>query len=611
MGIQIMGVSTFREWRHAIVDCLRTLGLALMTASMVVQPLAASDTRAAGTNLPSGADRKKWRERLPEDEEINHLLNRITFGALPGDAERVRQIGAKAFLNEQLHPERIDDSAVEARVAALPTLSMTTEELVENYPQPKQAAQLQAQKKVGQTQQGQSMMGPEGPQRVIMELAQEEVLRAVYSKRQLQELMVQFWMNHFNIFAPKGADRWLTTSFERDTIRPRAMGKFEDLLVATAESPAMLFYLDNWLSTTPNPTYSGNQGGRMGKPAPIFGRRPFGPPGGFGRGRFGNPGMVRPRIQGQGQAKAPQNKNRRGLNENYAREVMELHTLGVDGGYTQKDVIEVARCLTGWTIDRPQMGGGFIFRPAMHDFGQKTVLGHKIRAGKGMEDGLQVLHILAHQPATAHFIALKLCRRFVSDDPPPELVDAASRTFLKSDGNIRDVLKTILTSPAFDSQAAYRAKVKSPLELVASALRGLDGKTDATVPLIQMIARMGQPMFQYQAPTGFPDRAATWINSGSLLARINFATALAANRIPGTQVVLDEGSAGQGTVDQSQFMHLLAARLTGGEMSPQTSAAVMAGLNPESPSAGRPEIARREVAVATGLLLASPEFQRR
>ncbi|HLY63681.1 MAG TPA: DUF1800 domain-containing protein [Terriglobia bacterium] len=611
MGFQEHGARTFGEWRHGAIDCLHTLCLALMAASMVVQPLAASDTRTASANHPSAADQKKWRERLPEGEETTQLLNRITFGALPGDAERVRQIGVKAFLDEQLHPERIDDTAVETRVAALPTLSMTTEELVENYPQPKQPAQLQTQKNGGPPAQGQSMMEPDGPRRVIMELAQEEVLRAVYSKRQLQELMVQFWMNHFNIFAPKGADRWLTTSFERDTIRPRSMGKFEDLLVATAESPAMLFYLDNWMSATPNPTYRGTRGGRMGKSAPIFGRRPFGPPGGLGRGPFGNPGMDRPPIQAQGQPKAAQNNNRRGLNENYAREVMELHTLGVDGGYTQKDVIEVARCLTGWTIDRPRMGGEFIFRPAMHDFGEKSVLGRKIRAGHGMEDGIEVLHILAHEPATAHFIALKLCRRFVADDPPTELVEAASRTFLKSDGDIREVLKTILTSPAFDSQAAYRAKIKSPLELVASAIRGLDGKTDATVPLIQMIARMGQPMFQYQAPTGFPDRAATWINSGSLLARINFATALAANRIPGTQVVLDEGSAGQGAVSQTQFVQQLAARLTGGDISQQTSAAVIAGLKEEPSADERPEIAQRQVAVATGLLLASPEFQRR
>ncbi|HEV2351856.1 MAG TPA: DUF1800 domain-containing protein [Terriglobia bacterium] len=609
MGLHHTNVNIFGGRGHGAADFLRTLCLALMTVSMLAQPLIALGPPTTNANIPSPSDQKKWRERLPDDEAINHLLSRITFGARPGDVARVRQMGVKAFLDEQLHPQRIDDSAVEARVAALPTLAMTPEELVENYPQPKPAAQPPAGKAGGRPPQGPAMMQPEGPRRVIMELAQEEVLRAVYSQRQLQEVMVQFWMNHFNIFAPKGADRWLTTSFERDTIRPRALGKFEDLLVATAKSPAMLFYLDNWMSATPHPTYFGNRGRRMGQPAPVFGRRPFGFPGGLGRGPFGNPGMARPRRPARPQP--AQNKIRRGLNENYAREVMELHTLGVDGGYTQKDVIEVARCLTGWTIDRPQKGGGFIFRPAMHDFGEKTVLGHKIRSGRGMEDGLQVLHLLAHQPATAHFIALKLCRRFVADDPPPAVVDAAARTFLKSDGNIRSVLKTILTSREFDSQAAYRAKVKSPLELVASALRGLDGQTDASVPLLQMIARMGQPMFQYQAPTGFPDRAATWINSGTLLVRINFATALAANRIPGTQIVWSQGAAGQEAGNPAEYVQRLADRLTGGVLSPQTSDVVRAELPPESAAQAHPALAQREVAAATGLLLASPEFQRR
>jgi uncharacterized protein (DUF1800 family) len=635
-----------RNWVRPILE---TTCLGLMTASMVAQPLAAADLRTTPAGLPSLASQKKWKEPMPEEKKVLQLLSRITFGARPGDVEQVQKIGLNAFLAEQLHPERIDDSAAEARVAALPSLSMSPEELVESYPAPKQAAKLaegkdaQRAAQIGKpsplssepeqkiappnsnpeqsrnqlaaaptTPQAPAMMEPQGPQRVIMELAQEEVLRAVYSNRQLQELMVQFWMNHFNIFAPKGADRWMTTSFERDTIRPRALGKFEDLLVATAQSPAMLFYLDNWMSTTPNPTYPGNAQ-RSGKAAPATRRgqygiwRPFGPFGGRGRlgsGPFSNPQAPRPpaRAQGQGQ---PNKQNRRGLNEDYAREVMELHTLGVEGGYTQRDVIEVARCLTGWTIDKPQKGGDFVFRSQMHDFGEKAVLHHKIKAGRGMEDGLEVLHLLARHPATARFISLKLCRRFVSDDPPPALVDRGAKTFLKTNGDIRQVLKTILTSPEFYSEAAYRAKVKSPLELVVSAVRALGGQTDASVQLVQMIARMGQPMFQYQAPTGFPDRAGTWINSGTLLIRINFATLLAANRIRGTEINWNDFAQPQGDPVQE-----LAARLVGGDLTQQTLDAIRSLNRPDAPASSGPPPQNPRAMVA-GLLLASPEFQRR
>jgi uncharacterized protein (DUF1800 family) len=289
---------------------------------------------------------------------------------------------------------------------------------------------------------------------------------------------------------------------------------------------------------------------------------------------------------------------------------MELHTLGVQGGYTQEDVIEVARCLTGWSIDRPQRGGEFIFRPRMHDFGEKHVLGKKIRAGRGMEDGLEVLHLLAHHPATARFISLKMCRRFVADDPPPELVERSAKTFQKSQGDIREVLKTILTSPEFNSQAAYHTKVKSPLELVASSIRGLGGETDAGLPLLRMIARMGQPMFQYQAPTGFPDRAGTWINSGALLTRINFATLLAGDKIPGTRINLENSRNLEGDGATAALVTALAARLTCGNLTPPTRDAVLASLN-SAGSRDRGTAPERQWATAAGLLLASPEFQRR
>jgi hypothetical protein len=312
----------------------------------------------------------------------------------------------------------------------------------------------------------------------------------------------------------------------------------------------------------------------------------------------------------------------------------------VDGGYTQNDVIEVARCLTGWTINRPRQSGQFLFNRRMHDMGTKVVLGHKIRAGKGMEDGLTVLHILAHHPSTAHLIALKLCRRFVADDPPPSVVESASRAFLKSDGDLRVVLKTILSSRELYSEAAYRAKVKSPLELVASSMRALGADTDAGFPLIQMIARMGQPMFEYQAPTGFPDRAATWINSGTLLIRMNFA--FATNRFPGTAVDWARFGGlelGSGDFSPQAALEKLNQQVLQGSLTHQTRESILKQFRePKARAAyqgdgqnpgGEPRQSVRNASVEasgsgaavegtagrlpaiTALVLASPEFQRK
>jgi uncharacterized protein (DUF1800 family) len=668
----------------ALRDAGATGCLAMIISSLAL-PLSAADKTTAKPSPESVETQQAWTTPLGQDEKILQLLNRITFGPRPGDVERVKQMGLKKFVDEQLHPERIDDSAVEAKIAALPTLSMSSEELAEDFQAMRAERRAQKGELVGQkpeqasffdglkspkpgvrqddsearsaspsaaagdamtmsasgtTAQSPAAMRSSGiplPRRLIMELAQEEVLRAVYSDRQLQEVMVRFWMNHFNIFVPKGADRWLTNSFERDAIRPHSLGKFEDLFEATAKSPAMLFYLDNWLSATPNPVYP-NQPAPGQRPlrGPFGGRRygvwrPSGPPPGQpARTASGSP-AVRPANPNAKRAK-------RGLNENYARELMELHTLGVDGGYTQQDVIEVARCLTGWTIDRPGQGGGFIFRPRMHDFGAKVVLGHKIPAGRGIEDGLEVLHLLAHQPATAHFIALKLCRRFVADDPPSSVVDRAAQTFLAKDGDLRAVLKTILTSPEFYSEAAYRAKVKSPMELVASTIRALGATTDAGVPLVQYIAQMGQPLFLYQAPSGFPDRASTWINSSALLMRMNFAVMLAANRIAGTQVDFssldassnaspDGTSSDETSVEASasvdRVMDRLAAHLFHGMLSAKTrqtilremasggevagGAGAFSGNGGGSPKSSTAQVERAMAA----LLIASPDFQRR
>jgi uncharacterized protein (DUF1800 family) len=595
-----------------------TVWLGLTVTSLLVAALPAADPASKRTVAPSAlpvAD-PGWNQSLNSNQKVLQLLNRITFGPRPGDAERVSRLGISAFLEEQLRPESINDSTAEGKVASLPTLFMSSQELAENVQEAVRRAQKGARPgSVGFAPGTQSGMADRrsplpqgamqeaspdktevlGPRRAVMELAQEELLRAIYSNRQLQEEMVQFWMNHFNVFADKGADRWLITSFERDTIRPHALGKFEDLLVATAESPAMLFYLDNWLSVRPDD--AGNRS-HLGRAAQGLGRviRPWAP---FGLGAAGSvTPQQRSGNQPAGSAQPRPRANRHGLNENYARELMELHTLGVDGGYTQRDVIEVARCLTGWTINRPRQGGEFRFNPGMHDPGAKRVLGHKIRAGRGMEDGLEVLHILAHHPSTAHFIALKLCRRFVADDPPPSVVESASRAFMKSDGDLRAVLKTILSSPEFYSEAAYRAKVKSPFELVASSLRALGADTDAGYPLIQMLARMGQPVFEYQAPTGFPDRTATWISSGTLLARMNFALALASNRLPGTAVdwvQLEPGSGEPGPPEL--ILEKLNQQLLEGSLTHPTRESILK----QSPT----------LAAMTALALASPEFQRR
>ncbi len=517
--------------------------------------------------------------KLPPDLAAWHFLSRITFGPRPQDLERARQLGVKGLLDEQLHPERIDDSELEQRIASLPSLMMSPAELIEDFPalKPKKLEGIQenrgslppnAPSQNAIAKPGTREMAPAmeagGPRRIITELGREQLWRAAYSERQLQEVMVQFWMNHFNIYAGKGVDRWLLTSFEHDAIRPHALGNFSQLLTATAQSPAMLFYLDNWLSVAPNAA------------ARAKGLRP--------------------------------QAERQGLNENYARELMELHTLGVDGGYTQQDVREVARCLTGWTIDRPRQGGGFVFRPRLHDEGEKTVLGHTIQRSGGAEDGRQVLQILAAHPSTAHYISLKLCRHFVADNPPASVVDHSARTFSKSDGDIRSVLRTILTSREFNLQAAFRAKFKSPFELVASSLRTLGAESDGGEPLMGHIMRMGQPLFLYQAPTGFPDCAGNWINSGTLLARMNFCMALTANRIRGTQLDLQALTPSE---DPQAVWDQLAQRTLGGITSDRTRLVAMKSLEELGNAGEASPGAFPKTALMAALLLGSPDFQRR
>jgi uncharacterized protein (DUF1800 family) len=440
-----------------------------------------------------------------------------------------------------------------------------------------------------------AMNNPEGV--AVEELVQAKLLRAIYGERQMEEVMTDFWFNHFNVFIGKGADRVLLTSYEQDVIRPRALGKFEDLLVATAKSPAMLFYLDNWLSLGPNSMQALGISPRPGPRGP-YRYPPRGP-----------------------NAKARQNS---GLNENYGRELLELHTLSVNGGYSQRDVTEVAKVFTGWTIDKPFAGGTFRYEPRLHEPGPKFVLGHRIKP-KGEGEGLQVLHMLATSPQTAHFISLKLAQRFVADDPPPALVDRMAKTFLKKKGDIREVLSTLFHSPEFWDESAYRAKVKTPLEFVASAVRATGAEVDDAMPLARQLNNMGMPLYGAQPPTGYSMKAETWVSSSALLNRMNFALALTAGRIRGVKVDVAQ-LAGPPSPEATIALSALESKLLASDVSKQTHDSIVAEMatparnaapsddaapqnrrSPGKPAAVRPP----DASMIAGLLLGSPEFQRR
>jgi uncharacterized protein (DUF1800 family) len=443
---------------------------------------------------------------LSGDQQIVHVLNRTGFGPRPGDVERVRDIGLREYIEQQLRPETIDDRRADDRVFNLTSVRMDQSQILEQFPDPQRLA---AQMGIQNPNQGENaaanrqmlqeymmanMLRP--PQQLLQELMAHKIIRAVESERQLQEVMTDFWFNHFNVDSNKGPTRQMVTDYEMKAIRPHALGKFKDLVVATAQHPAMLFYLDNHLSSAPNP------------------------------------------LAEAALRRAAPNNRRQGLNENYARELMELHTMGVEGGYTQQDVTEVARAFTGWTIDRPRISGEFIFRPAMHDRAEKTVLGRRLPANRGMQDGLEVIDILVQHPSTARFIAAKLVRRFVSDDPPESLVDKVAATYTKTGGDIPEMLRTIFFSPEFQSPEAIGQKMKSPFEYTVSAIRALGGSTGGGQQIVRALTQMGQPLYQYQAPTGYPDRKDHWMNDGSLVARLNFAVVLSSGRIPDTRVDL-------------------------------------------------------------------------
>ena len=624
---------------------------AVLALMLVCQPTFILVADGQGRTQPIQRAAKKT---MTPEQRVAHVLSRLTFGARPGDFEKVKAMGVDAFISQQLDPDSLDAGTVIARLKRLPTLGMATPVILEQYTPPKPAAvpspvpaqspdkatapaqklivqnpvskapEISANPGMSATQNEmqmdtkkedagrmpalpESMRAPDAmakpgaspnnaaapkptppprnPQMVVTELQRAKLLRAVYSERQLFEMMVDFWENHFSIFANKDDDRYLLTSYDRDTIRPFAMGRFRDLLGATAHSPAMLFYLDNWRSSVPRP-YAATKD----KPAGVDG----------------------------------------GFNENYARELMELHTLGVDGGYTQKDVQEVARCFSGWTIQKPNEQGLFLYRPGLHDDGEKIVLGHRILPGGGMADGERVLDILAMHPATARFIATKLARRFISDDPPRSVIDRAAAVFLKTDGSIRETLRAIVMSPEFFSTTAYRAKMRSPFEYVAAAMRALNAETDGDRPVLDAIGRMGQPVFGRITPDGYADRADQWLSSGAMIARFNFASALATNRLKGTKIDVARLLSG---VDQAK-KDMVAAKLIQlaafGDVSPGTRGALAKTLQSES-AVNQPQPTQSppaSVSVAykgngaspppvpyiselITLLIGSPEFQQR
>ena len=497
------------------------------------------------------------RRPAPADPQaIVHVLNRVGFGPAPGDVDRVQRIGIAAYVEEQLNPSRLNDDPLAVRLASFETLTLTTRELADRFYLPALQQRRAAQRAQGQDPEmrpTEPAAPPRGPEmmmerRAMQELPQQKILRAAYSTRQLEEVMVDFWFNHFNVFAGKGPTRLYLTEYERDTIRPRVFGRFRDLLGAVAESPAMLFYLDNWQSAAPQDSEV------------------------MTRGRARRPMMI-----------VPNQNRRRGINENYARELMELHTMGVDGGYTQKDVQEVARAFTGWTIETPRQGGSFRFEPRIHDNGEKIVLGTTLPRGGGKADGERVLDLLANHPSTARFIATKLARRFVSDDPPKALVERAAARFRQTGGDIREVVRTILTSPEFMAPEARRAKVKTPLEFVASAVRASGVDVRNAMPLVQSVNQLGMPLYMCQPPTGYSDKAEAWVNTGTLLNRMNFALTLASNRAWA-------GGGARTSVDT------ITKDILANSLSDQTRATVAKATGENQ---------------ALALLLGSPEFQRR
>ncbi len=637
-----------------------------LLASSITASAAGKNTKTVKPPALSGHDRAL------------HALDRLTFGPRPGDMEEVLAMGVDKWIEQQLNPADIPNATLDGRLAGYRTLLMSPRDLFQTFPPPQYIRDVVDKKRpmpsdpiqfglweilvdkeneqraknaaAGQpmppsdeaAQKAAAQAGREAarhladmllslpkanrmpalmklpvadrralaqyapgdmrdklladfspveretwfamnnpPGVVITELQQAKLLHATYSERQLAEVMTDFWFNHFNVSINKDQVAYLATSFERDAIRPNALGKFRDLLGAVAKSPAMLVYLDNWLSMGPNSQAAG----------------------------------VRP-----GQTPNP-NAPKRGLNENYGRELMELHTLGVDGGYTQQDVTEVARVFTGWTV-QPDHGWEFVFDARRHEPGSKTVLGKTIPEN-GMNEGLQVLDMLAKSPATAKFISTKLARRFVADDPPPALVEAMTQKFLASDGDIKEVLRTMFHSKEFWSPEIYRKKVKTPLEFVASALRATGTQVQNPMPLVQALAKMGMPLYQMQAPTGYSTTAQAWMNSDALVERLNFSISLTSGGINGVSFdplrMLALGLLARSAKEEivpvntsggtDAAVTLVEDALIGGDVSKNTDKAIRKSLDDPRIGGHLLDDPAKPLATIIGLALGAPEFQ--
>ena len=666
--------------KATLICCLLTIvvgGKLAMAQQPAPAPAKSAPSSARSTSPKRAATPTS---KLTDEQRALHVLNRLTFGPRPGDLQKVMDTDVDDWVEQQLHPEEISDSVLDGKLGPFRTLRMSTRDLVQTFPNnnlvkaaaegkiplpadPMKRSIYEVQMSILAERQRQDQLARDGkapdadtkakiekrdqdavaakadiilalpkekrmeaivalppderrlfiayirgPQRdrlltelapdqreaflamsspvsvVVSELQQAKLLRALYSERQLQEVMTDFWFNHFNIYLNKDADQYLVTAYERDVIRSHALGKFKDLLVATAQSPAMLFYLDNWLSMGPK------------SPAAVAANK-------------GKPGQSVP-----------------GLNENYGRELMELHTLSVNGGYTQHDVTELAHVLTGWTIQPLEQGAAFQFDPKRHDPGDKIILGRTIPEN-GINEGMQILDMLAHHSNTAKFISRKLAMRFVADDPPPALVDRMAQKFLSTDGDIREVLRTMFKSPEFWSTKDYRAKVKTPFEFVVSSLRATGTDVNNAGPALGWLSRMGMPLYQMVPPTGYSMTESTWMNSEALIDRMNYALALSNGQVGGTN--FDAGRLlALGTLSSRGFprpnpadsdsgrgqetaLLLLENALLNGEVSGSTQKAIRRQLDDPQVAAHALDDPKRTLNTMTALVIGSPEFQYR
>ncbi|MEM8961083.1 MAG: DUF1800 domain-containing protein [Acidobacteriota bacterium] len=642
-----------------------------VAAPAVAAPAGTAPTGAAPTDA---AVTMPWRDAgLTAEQAAAHLLDRFAHGARPGEVEAVAELGPEAWFTAQLRG--VDDLDLDRRLAGFDALWMSTEELTQVYRRPAlmlreaQEAGVVTDEELGAVLAGESDVRDMAGNRELRRWAREQgykpqreltgqlmtakLMRAVYGENQVREVLTDFWFNHFNVSITDNEARPYVLTYERDAIAPFVLGSFRDMLEATAKHPAMLLYLDNMRSVAPEGTTT-TLDSRL---AALQRNNRFGRRGGRSadRARFGRD---RGRIDGDSQ----RNERRpTGLNENYARELMELHTLGVDGGYDQEDVVEVARAFTGWAmiphevaergdIERrlerarryPSAGfvveGDFVFRADVHDAEKKNVLGTKLPAGRGIEDGLQVLDILATHPSTARHLASKLAVRFVSEEPSAALVDRLAAVYLDADGEIEPVVRALVASPEFWASATRGAKIKSPFELAASAMRALDAELGDPRQILEAIRDMGQPLYAYQAPTGYPDKAAHWVNTGSLLARMNFGLALAGGTIQGVTVDLDVLTGGREPESLEDALETWVPRLLPERdaaatvdrllplaLDPQMAIKVanatpertrdleLEALLPGEVIVAEPDVPLTPSAIArvVGLVIGSPEFQRR